>query len=138
MGLTPSKQAVTLGHKRDKAVTKKRINACKPAAKRRRLQLKGECHSIQAASEVCEGITYQASIGMAAPEEETITSIPNHVLEPQAKPMQSYDWTEVFFDLETTGLGKYYYFITFQGWYVYHLNKVTLLIIRWNKYSELL
>ena len=57
MGLTLSKQAVTVGHKQDKAVAKKRVNACKPGAKRHRIQLKGKRHSIQAAGEVCEGIT---------------------------------------------------------------------------------
>lgn len=57
------------------------------------------------AKEACEGTTYQTDVGLS--EYADNVSLPKPVIQPEQVPLTPHDgYTDVFFDLETTGLSK--------------------------------
>ena len=108
-GLSPGKESLILGKRRDTIITRRRNASATPAVKKRRLQLKAERNRAQASNEVCEGTTYQPCVEMSSATDEDITEIPAPINEPVVQLIAPSTHTEIYFDLETTGLGIYLY-----------------------------
>ena len=100
--LSPGKfthqHAVNVAHDRER----KRQNATSKEGKiKRRFKKQLRCQS-EAAREVREGPTYQTNVAIV--EDENLEAIPTATRAPSITPVERYV-EEVFFDLETTGLG---------------------------------
>ena len=104
--MSPSKHAQSLEEVRDLKTSKRRTVTSTQAFKRRRLQLKEFRQQSTACSEVCEGVTYSPGVDLLSSELSRTIPPPTHV--PDTVPLASYADTEVFIDLETTGLGMEY------------------------------
>jgi uncharacterized protein YprB with RNaseH-like and TPR domain len=64
-----------------------------------------------AISEVKEGTTYEPAIDLStSAAEEQLQEIPERTLPPLTSTLETNNNTFLFFDLETTGLGKYFTF----------------------------
>jgi uncharacterized protein YprB with RNaseH-like and TPR domain len=76
--------------------------------KKKRAMKKIELRNSQDSSEIREGTTYETSVDENNNREglEDITEIPPPLSKPRSTPIVNDDCTFVYFDLETTGLGK--------------------------------
>ena len=90
----------------DKICATKRALQITKAYKQRRKELKTLRSSSSAADEVREAPSYGSGIDLQNTRDTDSTEIPPAVASPSYLPLQSIPESHVFWDLETTGLGK--------------------------------
>ena len=73
--------------------------------KRRRRDLKSTESRKTRASEIREGVTYQTGVENAGYPKEATEQIPLPPVAPHEVPLDSKEYTRIYFDLKTTGLG---------------------------------
>ncbi|XP_046563467.1 LOW QUALITY PROTEIN: uncharacterized protein LOC124272338 [Haliotis rubra] len=107
LGLSPgtyTRQHFTL---KDLPHRKRKAIASTIEAKQHRLHLKVMRSQKRTVQEVREGTTYSAMVDMSeATDTDDLVSIPPPLPVPVQKPLQLNNTTEIFFDLETTGLAR--------------------------------
>lgn len=104
--LSPGTYTKKMCNKADKIKCRRRLLDDTITFKKRRKQLKEQRHSSNSCLEIREGPTYQSGIDMEVLQQDT-TEIPSNCPAPTATPIQATDNIHLmYFDLETTGLGK--------------------------------
>ena len=104
MLLSPGMFTMKLTQKLDKARQKQHAVSTTVPFKRRRKQKKESRMSSQKSAEVREGPTYETSVSLTAPRD--LSSIPAPLAPPTPSPVADKRQQLVYFDLETTDLGK--------------------------------
>lgn len=79
--------------------------------KKRRTLKKVDSKNNQESSAAKEGITYETDVDINNNTKDSIIEIPPPLTKPLLTPIAAGQYTCVYFDLETTGLGKYHHSI---------------------------
>ena len=81
--------------------------------KRRRYELKNSHQNKTTTTEMREGLSYETAVDVAGYSAESTEEIPPPMQPPVQRALPQQLYTRVYFDLETTGFGKFMIFFMF-------------------------
>ena len=110
--MSPGKRTQLFAERLDRQRSRHRLYNSTLSRKRRRRVLKELRLNKASSTETREGPTYESSIDMREGVVD-VTEIPPPVLAPTATPLENENNPIIYFDLETTGFGKYIYLYSF-------------------------